>query len=348
MNKKNKMAEETEVQVNETEGKPKKKGREKKTKEKTEGYILKKNTGMKVARTLFWIMLIFIFTKGVLSIFKTDTQKQAEELIRNFKAEYNDFTSQNAEIMAFAQNFSREYLTYTQRGEDDYKKRLKPYVSSAFMASSGMIDFTASAAADYVQAYRIDDYSENQKDVYVIAEVCYENRMLNDDGQTYTTRESKRTLTLRVPVYVKGGSYVVEEIPLMVADESVYLSDYVIEAYYGTATNEEKTAAIKTSVENFLKAYLEQDESVINYYLSNTCDKADFTGLQGRFTFYSIEKISCYTDESGNILCIVEFQIKDAENGVKMLQKINLSMSENGGKFYINDMNVRTGNLVNK
>lgn len=342
MNKKNKR----ESQANETEKKLKTEDRVKKTKEKTEEYILKKNTGMKVARVLFWIILIFIFVRGILSIFKTDTQKQAEELIRNFKAEYSDFTSQNAEIMAFAQNFCKEYMTYSKNGEDDYKNRLTPYVSSGFLASGNVVDFTASAEAEYVQAYRIEDYSDNQKDVYVNAEVRYESRLLNDDGQTYTTKESRRTLTLRVPVYVKGGSYVVEEIPLVVADESIYLPDYAAAAYYGNAVSDEKTAAIKTSVENFLKAYLEQDESVINYYLSNTCDKAEFTGLQGRFTFYSIEKINCYTDEAGDILCIVEFQIMDAENGVKMIQKINLSMSENGGKFYINDMNVRTGNLT--
>lgn len=318
----------------------------KKKKEKTEEYVIKKNTGMKVARVLFWLILIFIFIRGILSMFKTDTQKQAEELIRNFKAEYSDFTSQNAEIMAFAQNFCKEYMTYEKNGEDDYKNRLTPYVSSGFLASSNIVDFTASAEVKYVQAYRIEDYSQSQKDVYVAAEIQYESRKLNDDGQTYTTSQSSRTMTLRVPIYVHAGSYVVEDIPLVVADESIYIPDYVVETYYGNSVTDEKAAALKTSVENFLKAYLEQDESVINYYLDSDCNKEDFTGLAGRFSFSAIDKISCYTDESGQYICIVDFFVQDAENGVKMLQKINLSMRESSGKFYINDLNVRSGNLT--
>ena len=61
-------------------------------KPKTEEYIMKKNTGMKVLRVLFWIILIFIFIRGVASIFKTDTQKEAEQLIQDFKDQYNDYT----------------------------------------------------------------------------------------------------------------------------------------------------------------------------------------------------------------------------------------------------------------
>ena len=324
--------------------KPDRQPKAKAAKPKTEEYIMKKNTGMKVLRVLFWIILIFIFIRGVASIFKTDTQKEAEQLIQDFKDQYNDYTSENAEIMAFAQNFTKEYLTYENRKEEEYKSRLKPYVASGLLTGS-LVDCTADAEAGYVQAYRIEDYTEEQKDVYVFAEVCYTGRSLNEDGQTYTTRETKNTVTLRVPVYVKAGSYIIEDLPLMVEDESIYVPEYKTEPYYGNAVSDEKASAIKTSVENFLKAYFEQDESVINYYLGSDCDKQKFTGLNGRFSFENIEKISCYQDTHNNIVCIVEFKIKDAENNVKMLQKINLSMTESGGKFYIQDINLRTGNL---
>ncbi|MGN1204243.1 MAG: conjugal transfer protein [Lachnospiraceae bacterium] len=330
--------------TDEKDSKKKDKKPPKAAKPKTEEYIMKKNTGMKVLRTIFWIMLIFIFIRGVASIFKTDTQKQAEQLIQNFKDQYNDFTSENAEIMAFAQNFTKEYLTYETREEEEYKSRLKPYVTSGLLTGS-LVDCTADAEAGYVQAYRIEDYTEDQKDVYVFAEVYYTSRSLNEDGQTYTTSETKNTVTLRVPVYVKGGSYIIEDLPLMVDDESIYIPEYKTEPYYGNAVSDEKAAAIKTSVENFLKAYFEQDESVINYYLGSDSDKEKFSGLNGRFSFVNIEKIDSYLDSHNNIVCIVEFKIKDTENNVKMLQKINLSMTESGGKFYIQDINLRTGNL---
>lgn len=328
----------------ETKEKQDKKVVEAPKKKKSEEYVMKKNSGMRVLRIIFWVMLIFFFVKGVAGIFKTDTQKQAEQLIQNFKDQYNDFTSENAEIMAFAQNFTKEYLTYTYRGEDDYKKRLKPYVVSS-MLTGNLVDCSANAEAKYVQAYRIEDYTEKQKDVYVVAEVLYSKSVLSEDGQTYTNKESQNTVTLRVPIYVNGGSFIIEDIPLMVEDQSIYAQNYNVNPYSGNVVSDVKAANIKTSVENFLKAYFEQDESVIDYYLGTNSDKEKFCGLKGRFTFVGIEKIDSYIDASGGIVSIVEFKIQDIENGAKMYQKINLSMTESGGKFYIQDINLRAANL---
>ena len=39
------------------------------------------------------------------------------------------------------------------------------------------------------------------------------------------------------------------------------------------------------AVTSFLKAYYEQDETVIDYYLSQDADRSKFIGLDGRYTF---------------------------------------------------------------
>lgn len=304
---------------------------------------LRKNTGMKILRVIFWVLLVFIFIRGIESIFKPNTQEKAEQMITDFKEHYTQFTNQNAEIMAFAQNFVKEYLTYEQKGENDYKNRLKPYVSTSILNCPGINDFSATAKVTYVEAYRMEMYSANQADVYVLAEVEYSNRFLEDDGQTYTTKVTTGQMILSVPVYYQNGEYVIENLPLMVTDDT--LSDYMAETYYGTTVSEEKAEKIETSIDNFLKAYFEQDESVINYYLSTAADKNAFTGLHGRFAYLGIDNIQCYQDSGEDIICLVEFKIQDTENGVKMLQKINLSVQESGGKFYIKSMGTRTGNL---
>lgn len=317
-------------------------GKLKLKKPKSEAYVMKKNTGMKILRAALWLILVFVFIKGVFSIFQRDKTQVLEQMIQDFKANYSDFTNQNQEVTAFAQSFVREYLTYEVRGEEEYKERLNQYVAANFFRES-VLDFKASAEAVYVNAYRMEDYSQTQKDVYVQAQVQYVKRVLQQDGQTYTEVYSRQPITLKVPVYCSGGSYVVESVPMVVSD-SVYLGQYTPEDYYNTAVSEEEAAVIRLSVENFLKAYCEQDKSVINYYLDSSADKTEFEGLGGRFIFREISKIKCY-QYNGSVICLVEFKIQDSENDAVMLQKINLTMRETGGKYYIESMNTRTGNL---
>lgn len=311
-------------------------------KSKSDAYVMKKNTGMKIMRVILWIILAFVFVKGIFSIFQRDKTEVMEQMIQDFKENYSDFTSQNEEVTAFAQNFVREYLTYEVRGEEEYKERLKQYVAANFFRES-VLDFKASAEAIYVNAYRMEDYSGMQKDVYVQAEVQYVKRVLQQDGQTYTEEYSRKPITLKVPVYCAEGAYVIESVPLVVSD-SVYLEQYAPEDYYNTAVSEEEAAAIRLSVENFLRAYCEQDKSVINYYLDSSADKSEFEGLEGRFTYQEISKIRSY-QYNGIIICLVEFKIQDKGNDAVMLQKINLTMRETGGKYYIESMDTRTGNI---
>lgn len=323
---------------------PKARPEEKPRKTRDEQYILRKNAGMKAFRILLWGMLTFIFIRGALSVFKPDSEERVAAMIREFRDEYGRVSNQNAELMAFAQNFAREYLTYETKGEEDYRRRVGGYVSSAFWNSGAPNDFANSAEAVYVQAYRIEDYSIDQKDVYVFAEVKYVSRRLKEDGQTYAEEVTKEQMTLSVPVYLADGGFIVENIPMMLAD-SVSLEGVKVSEHSGTRLEDSRADAVKTSVENFLKAYYEQDESVIHYYLSTEADKDRFVGLDGRFAFLQMEVFRCYQEESGDILCLAEYRIQDADNQAKLLQRINLSVQESGGRYYIRSMGTRTGNL---
>lgn len=325
----------------EKEGKEKKSDKEKAPKKlKSNAYIMRKNTSLKILRVLLWGMILFIFARGVMSCLQRDREAVVDQMIRQFKEDYGTFSTQNGEMMAFAQNFVHEYLTYDIRGEEDYEKRLSGYVAATFFNSKVIDAFNAKAEVLYAQAYRIEDYSADQKDVYVLAEVEYTNRIQEEEG--YTEETSRQTVTLKVPIYCQENSYVVESVPLVVTDS--VLTNYRADEFYGTAVSDQEAAAIKTSVNNFLKAYCEQDESVINYYLATSADKEDFTGLDGRYTYQGISKISSYQGMS-DLICIVEFKVSDSGNGTTMIQRVNLMMMESGGKYYIEEMNTRTGNL---
>lgn len=342
---KRKSKEEAGAEKSEVEKKPQKEKaqkEEKPRKPKSEAYVMKKNTGLRILRVCLWSMLIFVFIRGLVSIFQRNKADVVDGMIRDFKANYSTFTNRNEEVMSFAQNFAKEYLTYEVRGEEDYKKRLQTYVAETFWSSS-LQDFRSSAEAVYVNAYRMEEYSQNQVDVYVQADVEYRKQV--KEGESYTEEVIRNPVTLKVPVYYSGGGYVVEAVPQFVAD-SLLLEGYRTENYYGDASlSEEETEKVKTSVQNFLKAYLEADESVIYYYLDSSADKGEFSGLDGRFLLQSVDDVKCYQNAGGNIVCLVTYKIVDAQNDVVMLQNVNLTIKSNGGKYYIITMDTRTGNL---
>lgn len=311
-------------------------------KEKSEGYVLKKNTAMKVLRWVLWLMLLFVFVRGIFSIFQQDKEQQVEALIRDFRQNYSTFTNQNEEVMAFAQNFAKEYFTYESRGEAAYKSRLASYVSKDFFEKS-VLDFKANAAVSYAQAYRLEDYSEKQKDVYVLVEIVYTKQVL-EEGQGYQTQTDTSLVTLKVPVYCQESAYVVECVPMIVTDAN-NLEAYAAEEYSGISLSETQQAAMATFIGNFLKAYVEQDASIISYYLDASVDKTLFAGLDGRFMFTGLESLKCYQLTNGDILCLVEYMVQDSVNDAKVLQKINISVKNVGEKYYITAMNTRIGNL---
>lgn len=341
--KEKKLREKEEKEQKKREKKGKKLKEPKPKKPKSEGYVMKKNTGLKVARVVLWLMLGFIFVRGVISCFHRDKEAQVNALIQNFKATYNQFTGENGEVLSFAQNFAKEYLTYSVRGEDEYKKRLAEYVATNFFNDSTQ-NFTSAAEALYVEAYRLEEYSPVQKDVYVRAEVEYTKRT-QQSGTSYTEEVCRMPITLKVPVYCnKDGTYAVECIPQVVSDS--VLNKYGAEEYHGTILPEEESDKIQVSVENFLLALCEQDESVIDYYLDPSAKRDDFTGLSGRVNYLNIEAIQCYQNEGEqDIICIVKYMIQDTGNDIKLLQKINLTVHKTGERYYIKDMNTRTGNL---
>lgn len=313
-------------------------------KPKETDYVLKRNNGMKILRIFLWGILLFFFVKGVLISVQPTDEQQVTKTIDNFKQEFKTFKGENEELMAFAQNFVREYLTYTEKDEEGYKKRLQPYVSSKVSGLTGITDFSSNAEATYVQAYRKEQYADNQYDVYVLADVCYTTTTTTEEGVTTTNKTTAETY-VKVPVFVRNGAYIVEDLPLFVSD-SLLLGDYKAYNFSGDKASEAEVAAIKTSLLNFFTAYYEADQSVIDYYLSPLANKDTFWGLNGRYQFENIASLSCYALEGMNgYIGIVGLTIKDSYNGANLYQEYNLLIRSEGNQYYIQDMNTKTINL---
>jgi hypothetical protein len=310
---------------------------------KENDYVIKRNGYLKILRVLFWGILIVFFLRGVVVSLQPTDEQQVKETIDNFKREFAAFKGENEEIMAFAQNFAREYLTYSANGGDEHKSRLQPYISNRINSLSDITDFSGSATANYVQAYRKELYAPDQYDVYVLADVSY--MTTQTDGGITTTVTTVTPTYLKIPVYAGNGGYIVEDLPVFVAD-SLLMGNYSPRSVSLARASDAEVAAIKTALLNFLTAYYEADQSVIDYYLSPAADKSTFWGLNGRYRFDRLDALSCYALDSNEYLCLVGFFIKDGINDVGLYQEFNLLIRSEGTRYYIKDMDTKTINLI--
>ena len=302
-------------------------------KKKDNTAVLRKNTLLRAARAFFWGMLIFFFIKGIYYTFRPDTLTQAQELISEFNQDLEKNKKLNNEICSFAQNFAKEYLTYSKNEENEYQERLKRYISGVGGMDGITLRTGDAAKAVYVEAYRMEQYSEKQWDVYVLAEVEYWNDV---EEKLY------EQTCLKVPVYVSEKGMIVEAIPLFVND-TMLLQGYVGTEYTGTMVDEQTATAVTTAVSNFLKAYYEQDETVIDYYLTNDADRKMFSGLNGRYRFAKMDSFKCYKEPDQDfIICVTGFKITDSVNEVKIAQKLCIKViKQSDGKYYIAAINPR-------
>lgn len=315
-----------------------------KKKQKNDVYLLKKNTSMKFLRILLWVMLGFFMVRGIVTLLRPDGVQQVSQMIHDFRMEFNERKEENEEVLGFAQNFAKEYLTYQKGGEKDYRERIRPYVSQNIYRMERLIEFGEDAKAVYVKAYRKEEYSGDQMDVYVMAEVEYAIQELMEDGITLRTNIESRNTILKIPVYVRDGKYAIENLPMFVSDE-ISLEGYAVEEYYGMEVGDGEKSLIEESLVNFLTAYYTQEQGVINYYLGKDAQKDKFLGLTGRYRFVEMVSLKCFQEEGRpDIVCIPEFRIADI-NETMLLQKFSIRVRKEEDRYYITDMDIRVGNM---
>ncbi len=309
-------------------------------------YVLKKNSLRKVLRYIFWALLLFFFIKGILVSLRPDQTKEVTEIIKTFRQEFSNYKDQDSEVMGFAQNFCKEYLTYEVRNQEDYLNRLSKYVTQDFLRTADIVDLKGNAKVIYAEAYRKEIYSESQIDVYVLAEIEYRIPQIAADGSTYQDEIKKEEVQIKVPVYIAGKNYIVEDLPLYVNDD-IKIANYKADNY---ESNELTSDTIKDGVEkslnSFFKAYYEEEQNVINYYLTKDAVISDFQGLEGRMKFDDIDTLRVFQKEGDEyITCIAKIRIIDGVNGVKVSQQFNLTLKKDGDKYYIKKMNTKTVNI---
>lgn len=313
---------------------------------KQKAYILKKNTTMKFLRVIFWGILIFLLIKGIVVSFRPDNSVEVREMIKNFKEEYGILKDESEGIYSFTKNFVKEYLTYSNDFEEEYKERIKPYVVREIYNMPDILDFKGNTEVLYVEAYRKEDYTENRSDVYVLADIRYSIQKISEDGEDYDTIIEEGRSILKVPVYKKNNKFIVEDLPLFVQDD-VQLDEenYTTEdVYMREMQDDQEKEVIKEMLNNFFTAYYKDEQGIIDYYISPDAEKENFIGLNGRYLFKEIKDIQILEGE-GSKTCIIKVNIVDGINGATIQQRFCLNIIKDKDHYYVKDITTKSKNL---
>lgn len=307
--------------------------------------IMRKNTSLRIGRLLIWTMITFIFLRGAITCIQPDPRAEVNRTIQDFKAELNSFQSLDSELLAFAENFAVRYFTYQSGGEAEYSDGLKAFASPQVSNIGFDIPSGAACRVLYANAYRKEQQSEDQYDIWVMLELEYTTERRLEDGG-YATQTTEEQTIIRVPVLEKSGGYIVEDLPAFANDDNI-IKDYSPEGFNGgSECGDSVRQGVKRSLTNFFVAYCRDEQSVINYYLSPKAKQADFIGLNGRVQFNKIDSLSVYPvpNESGRFIAIVNLSLRD-KNGMSLPQSYHIELLYRDEQFYIETMNLRTHNI---
>ena len=315
--------------------------REKKSKEEVQ--LLRRNTGTKIARIVLWAIFLLIFARGVISIVKKPDTGDAltREQLAAYTQDLAEQRSAEEGLLPFAEDFAREYLTYTVGADEDYRARVGRYAVSSVATERRA---GGEAAADYVTAYRKEAYSATQWDVWVRAGVTYTTRRepTEDEGTGDAVTRITRNVTLKVPVAVMDGGYIVEDHPAFVAAEP--LPNYAQEGYSGQSATQAELTELRQALDSFFTAYYAGDQGVIRHYLAPGADEAGFRGLDGTLTYSGIGSVQGYRLAEDDYLAVCQVQLT-APDGQRLPQGLTLRLRRSAGQYYVAGMDTRTKNI---
>lgn len=281
---------------------------------------IKSTMPLKIVRIVLWVMIFFIFLRGVIAILNSnDTAKQRQELETYMQQKTMQETAKSTAI-GFAENFIRDYLTDTGERDSDYSYRMSRYISDGVnIEAPGMkCDVTN------VNACEVSFLGDTSAEVTVIATVNY--------------GKAEKFFTIKVPVYVKDGRCAVDALPQIVPPADKAEVNSYSKTYAGTEISDTAKKEIIPILESFFKTYYSGNENELSYYITEEFPYKH--GLEGIVEFKKMDNLRVYFDaESGEYTAMAAISIADSEMVLK--QNIYLTMLRSDGRYYISNISTR-------
>jgi len=290
----------------------------------------------KIGRVILWTLIIFLFLRGVGTLFVNSETGEAQRLINQFIEDKGYKERVELEATAFAEGFAMEYFTYERGG--DYEERLLKYLpSSISIGNPGYGKIKALSA----RGYGLEWYSNTQINVSVAVRVLYD--IQTQENNETRTQQREEEIFIMVPVMELEGKYIVEDHPgILPAPSKAEVST----AFFSGAGPDAATVnEVKEVLESFFKTYYSGTPGEISYYMY---ENKRIKGLEKRYSFNRLDSVRVFdTGTQEDYLVISELTISDSISGISYKQGYHIQLTKVNNRYYIKEFNVRTVNIKN-
>jgi hypothetical protein len=298
---------------------------------------------IKVLRIFIYGLFCLILLRGALSFFRND-RVEAQRIFKQVEMKLNEkqVPIESETAKAFAESFTKEYLTYSNEsvGNSDYMKRVKPYIANYLrnILVKSVSDLK-SCTVKNVYTWKVEKLANDQGNIIVKADVVYEDMVMEEEMvETILTDD---IIFLKVPISFKNNKYVVDDYP------AISPKPEKADIKYGLVkledTSNEVNDEVSFMLDNFFKTYCSGNAGEISYYVLNG---SKLHGYEGRFEYISSEDLRTYVlDKKNAVLAIVSIKVKDPMSNMEFLQKYHLELVKKDSRWYIKAFDLRGGNL---
>lgn len=305
----------------------------------------------KVGVIFFWCLFVgmlcmFILVLAVNSSAKKSNANQLEAIEQN--------PTTKPEAVQFAENFSKQYFTWSKEGEDAGKRaeRLKPFLVKGLDQQAGLDLDTAvySSRFNNAEVYRVEEISQNKAaitlKVNTIVTKKWEEEVIKTvkDGKKKKKVKEKQAKTdekglskyFVVPVYYKNHQYAVYELPRYEQiDQSNQIQD----------TNKEKLESVgdsKTGKEineflsTFFSSYATDPMNKLSYVLE---DKDVKNGLNGTMNFVKVASADIFSNKGEGFRVKTKVIFEEPETKTQFTNDYDLIVEKRGSRFVVTKIN---------
>lgn len=289
----------------------------------------------KIPRILFWLLIIYtaLTTTAVLAI-QFGLIKLPPRNLETVEQTPRESEKMMISELAFAEQFVREYLFWTQGNEDSRAARLKSFWKPN-MDVQGGLDFKQVEWNSY--ARNVDAWSAKEKadQPGVIEVTVYAETVLSHVKNSNEQKRVDRYLT--VPVKKAGDSYLVVGFPRFIAPPVAKMpagQEEEAKDVQGEAVDNQTRLEVEQFMKSFWKVYTTGAPEEIAYFEKNS---KSTSGLTGMMSFLEMDQLAVRQNE-GVYTAECNVLLEDLASGAKFTNHYLFKLVKEGGRWYVLSM----------
>lgn len=283
----------------------------------------------------FWFLFGFMFLVVITTLFSKNSEAN---LGGNFEVKVNQATT--PEAIQFAENFLKDYLTWTvsEEGRTDREQKMIKYVAEELRGHSAL-DIKGlewDSQFKWAELKKITEKGENL--AYITFLVGFDFTKIKD-SDTEQDKETKQLQKyIEVPIAYDGYSYGVYELPKFTY---IFEDETSIKKVQTTMKSEQVDVSILNRIKEFLptffKTYAEDEQEKLNYMIKG---ENVTNGLNGTMLFDSLVSVQAYNGEKENqFIVFTEVKFVEPETKTPFIVSHQLEITLEQDKLLVSGMN---------